>query len=333
MKNQQISFEDICTIENLYHAWYKVSLGKSRKSSILDFYKNLDQNLALISDELKNGSYLPGNFNRFLVKDPKERIISASPVRDRVVQHAIMNHYAPVFDRHLIYDSYACRTGKGTHKAVLRAFHFAKSTKYFLKMDVRKYFDSIDHAKLIFLLALLIKEKNIFDLFSVIIEKSDGYNLKGIPIGNLTSQFFANHYLSGFDHYLKEKFRVKRYIRYMDDILIFSNNKNELKCLYSIAVKYMENKLNLQLKPKVSGLNTSGAPFLGFLIKPTGIYLQKKTKKRYKARILEIEFKRENGIFTETEASRRSVSVTSHLLLARAKNFRNTVLSGRILGI
>ena len=200
-------------------------------------------------------------------------------------------------------------------------------------MDVRKYFDSIDHITLKNLLSLLIKDKNTYDLFSVIIEKSDGYNCKGIPIGNLTSQFFANHYLSCFDHYIKEQCHVKRYIRYMDDMLIFSNNKNELKNLYSEAVDYIENRLKLQLKPQISGSNSFGAPFLGFLIKPTGIYLQQKTKKRYKAKVSEIEYKRKTGILSEAEAGSRSESVTSHLLLARARNFRNTVLSGRILGI
>ena len=107
-------FEAIYEIENLYNAWHKVSLGKSAKSSILDFYRNLDINLASIAEDLRKGTYRPGPYNRFLIKDPKERMISASPVRDRIVQHALMNHYDRIFDRHLIYDSYACRIGKGT---------------------------------------------------------------------------------------------------------------------------------------------------------------------------------------------------------------------------
>ena len=325
------SFDSIYVMDNLYHAWYKAALGKSKKSTIQNFYQNLDQNLASISNDLKNGSYRPGPYNFFLVKDPKERVIAASQVRDRVVQHAVMNHYDPIFDRHLIYDSYACRTGKGTHKAVLRAFHFAKASRYFLKMDVRKYFDSIDHAILKRLLVKIIKDKKVLQLFYTIIDSGNSNSGKGIPIGNLTSQYFANYYLSAFDHHFKERCGARRYIRYMDDILIFFNNKDCIKNSYSQAVNYACTKLQLALKPQISGLLTDGAPFLGFLVRPSGIYLQKKTKIRYKTRIAEIERKRKEGIFSELEAGSRIESVTAHLLVARSRNFRNTVLNGRVL--
>ena len=325
-------YEAVYTMENLYQAWHKVSLGKSAKASILAFYHHLDENLASIAEDLKNETYRPGPYNRFLIKDPKERIISASPVRDRVVQHALMNHYAQVFDRHLIYDSYACRIGKGTHKALLRAFHFAKSSRYFLKMDVRKYFDSIDHATLKTMLTRLIKDTSILRLLYIIIDSGDTPTDIGIPIGNLTSQFFANYYLSSFDHHFKERLHARKYIRYMDDILIFSENKNELTAMYDSAASYTGKKLQLILKPPVMGAVTSGAPFLGFLVKPNGIYLQQKTKKRYVARIAEIEYKRKNRQFTALEAGRRAESVTAHLLLARSRNFRNTVLCRRIFG-
>jgi retron-type reverse transcriptase len=333
MKTPLPPFEAIYSMENLCHAWHKVSLGKSSKPSILDFYSSLDKNLASIARDLKNGTYLPGAYNRFLIKDPKERIISAAPVRDRVVHHALMNCYDPVFDRHLIYDSYACRIGKGTHKAVLRSFHFAKSSRYFLKMDVRKYFDSIDHDVLKTLLTNIVKDKKVIDIFTIIIDSGGILDGKGIPIGNLTSQFFANYYLSAFDHHFKERCHVKKYIRYMDDILIFSENKDGLKNIYNDAVRYAQEKLKLILKPPVSGPVTDGAPFLGFLVKPSGIYLQQKTKRRYKARIAEIEHKRKNEIFSDIEASRRAESVTAHLLLARARNFRNNVLRGRVFGV
>jgi len=332
MKIQTLPFENIYSPENLYHAWHKVSLGKSAKSSVLNFYRNLDKNLSSIAEDLKNGTYQPGHYNLFLIRDPKERIISASPVRDRVVQHAIMNYYDPVFDRNLIFDSYACRVGKGTHKAVLRAFHFAKSSRYFLKMDVRKYFDSIDHATLKILLAKIVKDEAVLNVFYTIIDSCNVSAGKGIPIGNLTSQFFANYYLSSFDHHFKERLHAKRYIRYMDDILVFSDDKEELKNMYNEAVHYTAEKLKLVLKPQIIGHNTDGAPFLGFLVKPSGIYLQTKTKKRYKFRITEIEYKKNQGVFTALEAGRRAESVTAHLLLARSKNFRNNVLHGRVFG-
>jgi len=333
MKIRYQTFEDIYSLENLYHAWHKVSAGKPASSSLIEFYLNLDKNLVSISNDLKNGTYRPGPYNRFLIKDPKERIISASPVRDRVVQHALMNLYEPVFDRHLIYDSYACRIGKGTHKAVLRSFHFAKSSRFFLKMDVRKYFDSIDHSTLKSLLGKIIFDKAALNFFFIIIDSGDAFIDKGIPIGNLTSQFFANYYLSPFDHYFKEQCHVRHYIRYMDDLVLFSDNKAELKILYNTAVRYASEKLKLLLKPPVLASVSNGVPFLGFLVKPSGIFLLDKTKKRYKARIAEIEHKRKTGQFSSLEAGKRAASVTSHLLLARSLNFRNTVLHGRVFGV
>jgi len=320
-------------MENLYRAWHKVSLGRSSKPAILEFYRSLDKNLLSISADLRSGTYRPGPFNRFLVTDPKERIISASPVRDRVVQHALMNYYDPFFHRHLIFDTYACRIGKGTHKAVLRAFHFAKHSGFFLKMDVRKYFDSIDHETLKALLRKIIWDKTALGVFDAIIDSGDTLSGKGVPIGNLTSQYFANYYLSGFDHHFKEQLRVRRYIRYMDDILVFTENKKDIPGIYANAVSYAGEKLKLALKPAVCGRSEDGAPFLGFLLKPSGIYLHQKTKRRYKAKAAEIEHKRKKGLYTELEAGRRMEAVTAHLLLARARNFRNTVLRGRVLGV
>jgi retron-type reverse transcriptase len=333
MKVKPPSFESICSTENLSLAWHKVSVGKPVTSSLLGFYRNLDENIASISNDLKNGTYRPGPYNRFLIKDPKERIISASPVRDRVVQHAIMNFYEPVFDRSLIYDCYACRIGKGTHKAVLRAFHFSKASRYYLKLDVHKYFDSINHVILKSLLSKIIIDRTVLNLFYIIIDSDLARYGIGIPIGNLTSQFFANHYLSAFDHHFKEQCRVRRYIRYMDDILLFSGNKDELKELYKTALCYASDKLKLLLKPPVYGTVSDGSPFLGYLVKSSGIYLQNKTKKRYKTRISEIEHKIKSGRISFMEAGKRAASVTSHLLIARSRNFRNNVLQGRILGV
>jgi retron-type reverse transcriptase len=337
METAPICFEDIYSLENLYHAWHKVSLGKSGKSSIIDFYRNLDANLASIAKDLRNESYKPSPYNQFLIKDPKERVISASIVRDRVVQHALMNLYDPVFDRRLVFDTYACRINKGTQKAVLRAFHFSKGFKppytgYFLKMDVRKYFDSIDHLILKQLLSKIIKNSRSMDLFNIIIDSNSAVTEKGLPIGNLTSQYFANHYLSAYDHYVKEKLRIKKYLRYMDDILIFSDSKPQLKDHYAESVSYAGDKLNLSLKPAVIDGFRSGAPFLGFLIKPTGIYLQKKLKTRYKSRVAEIEHSLKQGSLSALEAGRRLEAVTAHLLLARSRKFRNTVLRGRAFG-
>jgi retron-type reverse transcriptase len=328
----QPPFDAIYSLENLYLAWHKVSLGKMKTTAVIDFYRNLDANLASIARDLRSGTYRPEPYKQFLIKDPKERIISASSVRDRVVQHAIMNLYDPIFDRYQLFDSYACRRNKGTQKAVLRAFHFAKGSSYFLKMDVRHYFDSIDHEVLKGLLRRLIKVPLVERLFGTIIEGRTETAGRGVPIGNLTSQYFANHYLGVFDHYLKERQGVKKYVRYMDDELIFMDDKEALKAIYTLAESFMRDTLRLTLKPLSIGATEDGAPFLGFLIKRRGIYLQRKSKRRYKARLEEIERSLRRGIFSEAEAGERITSVTAHLLLARSRNFRNTELYGRVLG-
>jgi retron-type reverse transcriptase len=336
MKKAPISFENICSLENLYYAWHKVSLGRSKNASVLAFYGNLDSNLAVIAEALREGTYKPGPYNRFLIKDPKERVISAPSIRDRVVHHTLLNQYDPVFDDHLIHDCYACRKNKGTKRAVLRAFHFSRAFRaspgYFLKLDVRKYFDSIDHRVLKDLLAKIIKDKKALELFYTIIDSNMPVSNKGLPIGNLTSQYFANHYLSAFDHHVKEQLRIKRYVRYMDDMLFFSESKSRLKDLYAVSVSYMQDRLRLVLKPPIVSSVKNGAPFLGFLIKPKGIYLQRKLKNRYKSRLLEIDHALKHGLLDEPEAGRRIESVTAHLLLARSRKFRNTILNGRILG-
>jgi retron-type reverse transcriptase len=334
MRKTPLPFEEVYTLENLYHAWHKVSLGKSKNASVLDFYRNLDSNLAAIASELRDGTYKPGPLNRFLIRDPKERIISASLVRDRVVQHALLNQYDSVFDNHLIFDCYACRKGKGTKSAALCAFHFAKASRagYFLKMDVRKYFDSIDHSILKSLLVKIISDEEALRLFYTIIDSHTTSVGRGIPIGNLTSQYFANYYLSAFDHHAKEQLRMKRYVRYMDDILIFSESKSRLKDVYAVSVSYTRDRLRLELKPPIISSAESGAPFLGFLIKPNGIYLQRKLKNRYKCRLVEIEHALKCGLIDEREAGSRIESVTAHLLLARSRKFRNTVLHGRVFG-
>jgi hypothetical protein len=215
---------------------------------------------------------------------------------------------------------------------VLRAFHFAKSSPYFLKMDVRHYFDSIDHAVLKVLLRRLIKVPLVERLFGIVIDGRAESAVQGVPIGNLTSQYFANHYLGVFDHYLKERQGVKKYVRYMDDMLIFMDDKEALKAIYTLAESFTRDTLSLTLKPSIIGATEDGAPFLGFLIKRNGIYLQRKSKRRYKARLAEIEHHRQRGIFSEAEAGKRIESVTAHLLLARSRNFRNTMIYGRVLG-
>jgi hypothetical protein len=199
-------------------------------------------------------------------------------------------------------------------------------------MDVRKYFNSVDHTILKNLLAKIIKDKNVLALFYTIIDSYSTSPGKGIPIGNLTSQYFANLYLSPFDHHVKEVLRVKKYLRYMDDMLLFGEDKTRLKKIYNASVSHTGTRLDLRLKPMILSSRSSGAPFLGYLVKPQGIYLQKKLKTRYRTHLEETEHNRVRGLLSEQEAGRRMESVTAHLRLARSRHFRNTVI-GRVLGV
>ena len=200
------------------------------KRDHLLFRMKVDCNLEEIRRGLENETARIGAYSYFTIKDPKERIICAASFPERIIHHAVMNICEPYFERFQIFHSYACRKGKGQHAALLSAFHYAKSSPFFLKMDVRKYFDSIDHEILFNRLTRLFKDHRLLDLLSRIIDSYHTAPGKGVPIGNLTSQYFANHYLASFDHYVKETLGVKRYIRYMDDMLFFSSSPSDLRC-------------------------------------------------------------------------------------------------------
>jgi len=209
----------------------KAQKGKRYRKSTLEFNFDLERNLLKLQDELISKTYEPGQYRDFIVEDSKKRLISAAPYRDRVVHHAIMNVVEPLLDRRFISDTYACRKKKGTHAALFRFRQFLGKHKYVLKCDIRKYFQSLDHGILMEQIKRRIADKDIQWLFGKVIGSRDfnkeapifyfsGDNLlsplerrRGIPVGNLTSQFFANVCLDNFDHWLKEELRVGPYIR------------------------------------------------------------------------------------------------------------------------
>ncbi len=329
MKRQNRLFSRVIDPDNLRAAWAKAVREKAGTPEAREFECNLEYNLIDIACALKNGNYAPGPYRQFVIKDPKERIISAAPFVDRVAQHAIMAVLDPIFESYQIYDSYACRVGKGTRKAVLRAFGFAKAAPYFLKLDVRKYFNSIDHFTLKQLLLRRIRDKDVIRVLFAIIDSYETSPGRGIPIGNLTSQYFANHYLALFDHYAKEKMGCRRYLRYMDDILIFGTEKAALRDIYDSAESFLGTMLELELRPPVLDATRRGAPFLGFLVKPTGIFLSAKTRNRFRSRFLRIDHELRWGVITDADAGDRVLSMVAHISIARSLKFRNTVFRAR----
>ncbi len=294
MKRTANLFERICDIQNLHEVYYKAAKSKKLTSEALAFNQNYENNLENLRLSLVNGAYSHGKYRQFTIIDPKERIISAAPFADRIIHHAVINVLEPVFERQFIFHTYACRKGKGPHAAARYAFKKAKSCKYFLKLDVKKYFDSIDHEVLKTLLCRIIKDRccinllfNIVDSFCV--SSSDSKNRKGLPIGNLTSQFFANYYLSPLDHFALEKLKPAGYVRYMDDIIVFENSKEQLRASFIEIKKFCDERLRLSLKIPVFGSCKDGVPFLGWNISCKKVGVLKNTKRRMKSRLKQIE--------------------------------------------
>ena len=193
----------MASLDNLYLAYYKAKKGKSAKPAVRDFGKNLDAHLCEILRQIERGEVQVGNYHYFTIYDPKERRICAAAFPERVLHHALMNVCHPHFELFQISDSYATRLEKGTFKAIDRAMQFQKQYAYYLKMDIRKYFDSIDHHILLRMLHRRFKDPILMSIFEQIIRSYQVSPGKGVPIGNLTSQYFANHYLALLDHFVK----------------------------------------------------------------------------------------------------------------------------------
>jgi len=225
----------------------------------------------------------------------------------------------------MICHSYACRKGKGTHAAVQYAFGRCKASAFFLKLDVRKYFDSIDHEALKILIRRLIKDTRVLFLLDGVIDSYETAPGKGVPIGNLTSQFFANLYLAGMDHFILEHLRPSAYCRYMDDFILWSSSAAELKTMFTQVNEYVSRNLKLAVKQPVFGKTAAGLPFLGFLIKEKGIFLLQKSKRRFKERIAEISASLYSGLIAEEKAAERARSVCAAINLARTNRLRKRV--------
>jgi len=325
MKRHNRLFEQIVDYNNIRHAFLKALRGNRNGLSAINFCKNIEKNLIIVRDKLNFLNCGWGNYRSFLIKDPKLRIISTAPFEQRIMHHAIMNVIEPVFDRPIICHSYACRKGKGTHAAVQYAFGRCKANPFFLKLDIRKYFDSIDHESLKILIRRFIKDTRVLFLLDGVIDSYETKPGKGVPIGNLTSQFFANLYLAGMDHFILEKLRPSAYCRYMDDFVLWSSSQEELKTMFTQINEYVTKNLKLTIKQPVFGKTATGLPFLGFLIKEKGIYLLQKSKRRFKNRIAEITASLSSGVITEEKAAERARSVCAAINIARTNNLRKKV--------
>lgn len=266
-------------------AWKEFKKGKSKKKDVQKFAKNLKQNILNLHTKLNTKTYKHSKYFSFYVKDPKLRHIHKASVKDRVLHHAVFRILYPVFDKTFIFDSYSCRLNKGTHRAINRLEKFARKVSknnskncFVLKCDIRKFFDSIDQDILLDLIKHKVLDQKIIWLVNKIIKSFP----RGIPLGNITSQIFANIYLNELDKFVKHKLRIKYYIRYCDDFIILSRDKIYLQSLIPIISDFLEKSLKLSLHPQKIFIRKyrQGVDFLGYVCFPYYRILRPKTKKR-----------------------------------------------------
>lgn len=304
-------YDTIISLPNLYASWREFQNGKKSKPDVAFFSRNLDVHLYNINQELKNKVYKHSIYKAFKINDPKPRDIHKALVRDRLIHHAIYRILYPYFDKKFVYDSYSCRVGKGTHKAIQRFEIFTRKvsrnntrTCWVLKCDIRKFFASIDHETLKSIISSHMLESDTLSLLSNIIDSFHTPNSiyamaemkKGLPLGNLTSQLLVNVYMNEFDQYVKHKLKVKYYIRYADDFVVLSEEREYLQSILVKMKEYLENKLKLDMHPDKVFIKTfaSGVDFLGWVHFPKHTVLRTATKKRMMRNLTKNEYKEES---------------------------------------
>jgi len=280
--------EQVCDWVNLRLAYENASRGKRGRGATAQFESLLADNLLELETELKERTYLPGEYSNFYIHEPKKRLISAAPFRDRVAHHALCNVTVPYFERLFIADSFANRVGKGTHRAIDRCQQYARKYQYVLQCDIAQFFPSIDHAILRETLESMLPDESALWLIDRILASGRGvltgeYDMvyfpndtllaanrpRGLPIGNLTSQLWANCYLSPLDHFIRRELGCSAYLRYVDDFLLFGNNKTEMMKWRDAIVKRLE-RLRLTIHKGSAHPHSveKGIPFLGFRLFP-----------------------------------------------------------------
>lgn len=347
MKQIKNMYPCIYDFENLYEAWESARKGKRYRDDVLKFSADLEANLIDIQNHLIYGTYKVSAYRPFYVYEPKKRLIMALPFRDRVVQWAIYRNLNPFYDKQFIYDSYACRIGKGSHAAADRLQYWLRQTErkpqryYYLKLDISKYFYKVDHAVLIEILKRKIKDKRLVNLFSTIINSEDTrFGLPagvdpdmcavedrlanvGMPIGNLTSQLFANIYLNELDQLAKHKMGLHYYIRYMDDIVILHPDKQHLAVIKQEIEEFLFNELCLDLNKKTAIRPTSmGIDFVGFRIWASHRKLKKKTAIKIKTRLKYLFRAYNHGEVTKEELDRSIASYRGILKHCNSYKFK-----------
>lgn len=321
-------FDKKLTFESLLQAHERASLGKKTKKEIILFEMDLETNLIRILNEIKCNKYKVGEYRQFIVYEPKERIIKSLPYKDRIIhQWYIYEFIKPFFEPQFIKDTYACLDNKGTHLAsktvqkYMRKMQKKYGTYYILKCDIKKFFYNIDIDILLKILNRKIKDKKLLEFTKILLHSE---NKKGLPIGNYTSQFFANIYLNELDQYVKHKLKVKYYVRYMDDFILFLPNKQIAKKYLNLIKIFLTENLELELNKKTGYFkNKAGCDFCGYRVFETHKLCRKRFKKKFKKNIRVWNKLYDENKLDLTKMNMSLNSFLSHLSHSNSYNYIN----------
>lgn len=338
---------------NLWTAFHQAARGKRSQPAVAAFEYELETQLIGLEEELHQQSYKPGRYHNFYIQSPKRRLISAAPFRDRVVHHALMNIIEPLFERQFIFDCYANRLGKGLHRALDRCTYYLRRHRYVMLCDVRQFFPSVDHQILLDILSRTIGDPDVMGLIKKILVSGVGvqageYEMvyfpgddlfaaqrpRGLPIGNLTSQHWANVYLNELDQFVKRDLGCRAYVRYVDDILLFADQKRLLQTWKQAIVQYLR-RLRLTVHERCAQPRPvdTGVPFLGFIVFPEHRRLKNRAGLAYRRRLRTLVSDYRQGFIDNQELKSSLLGWINHARYADTWGLRQSILDSVGLGV
>ncbi len=333
--------------ENLLRAYRKCRRRKRYRQPATEFDFAWEEHLLRLQRDLVDGTYEHGPYRHFQISDPKPRQISAAPFRDRIVHHALVSVLEPIFERGFIHDSYACRVGKGTHRALQRVQYFQRRYPWCLQTDIVKFFPSVDHEILLTTIRRRIADRQVLGLIEAILATGDdalgadvapawfgGDDLlgalrpRGLPIGNLTSQFFANVLLDPMDHYVKESLGIPGYVRYADDLLLFGESKPQLwDCASRLAERLGSYRLRLHPRKTHVSPTDGDLTYLGFRVSRQGLRLSQQGLRRFIRRSRRQRRQFENGEFSLRDVPASITAWKSHLQRSNSRSISRALIA------
>jgi len=327
-------FDQVVDHDNLRRGFCRAARGKRRRPDVAAFAAGMDANLADMAARLRRGEFPVGRFTQFEIYDPKRRIITAPVFAERVLHHAIMLVCEPCLDRGLVTDTFACRPGKGRKAAVLRAAAFTRRFPWHVHLDVRQCFDSIPHDRLVNRLERQFKDPRLLGLLRGIIAGFRGGLGRGLPIGSLMSQHFANFYLGSVDRFVKERLRVIGYVRYMDDLVLWGPTAATVAANADACRDFLAATLGLEFKPAAAGRSERGLDFLGCRVFPSHTILSRRSRRRYGRRVRGLLRAFRLGLLDEAVLQARLEAATAFARAAGVKSwqFRTAVVQSGPVG-